>query len=89
MKTKLYRVEKPQAAVTHLFLAQFESRNFLFEGVGVTANSAKAALLRVLVIHCERTGASLADFYSNDDVHVRELAAGQLFIDRERVTELA
>lgn len=72
---------------TKLYCATYESRNFDFEGVGETVNSAKATLLRVLVVHCRRTGAHLAEFYHDDDVNVREIAAGYGFIDREQVLQ--
>lgn len=68
-----------------MFIAQYESANFLFEGAGETAFKAKVALKHALAAHCQRTGARLREFFYADEVFVREVREGWYFIDKERV----
>lgn len=67
------------------FIAQYESSNFLFEGIGWTEQQARVILNVTLVAHCERTGAKLKEFFYPDEVFVREIQPGFCFIDKECV----
>jgi hypothetical protein len=72
-----------------MWLAQFESSNFLFEGAGESPAMAKHTLLEVLRLHCKRTKAKLKDFYYPEEVHLRELQPGFGFIDGQECLERA
>jgi hypothetical protein len=68
-----------------LFVAQFESSNFEFEGFGTSDKAARKSLLRVLRTHCKQRGAKLKEFYYPDEVFVREVRTGDGFIDKEKI----
>lgn len=70
-----------------MFIAEYESSNFFFEGTGNTEQQARAMLRDALRHHCKATGAILGEFFYLEDVYVRELKPGQGLIDRERVCE--
>lgn len=70
-----------------MFIAQFQSSNFLFEGVGGSEHEARSVLRRVLRQHCKNTGARLDEFFVSDEIYVRELNEGYGFIDGGRVCE--
>lgn len=56
-----------------LWIAQFESSRFLFEGVGKDEFEARAALGRAIHLHCQQTGAKSKEFFVPEEVYVREL----------------
>lgn len=68
-----------------LYLAHYESSNFLFEGVDKTEESAKAALLRAIKHHCRQTGARINDFFYPDEIFIRKLTAGSTWRNRDEL----
>jgi hypothetical protein len=71
-----------------MFLAQYESSNFLFEGAGNTEQQARVMLNKVLRHHCRNTGARLTEFFAPDEVFVREIQPGFAFLDGGEVESL-
>jgi hypothetical protein len=69
----------------NLYLAEFESSNFVFEGCGSTEAEACAVLDLVLHRHCINTGARLADFFVAGEVQIRKLRPGDGFVDGDKV----
>lgn len=67
--------------MSKLFSARYESANFKFEGVGESYEDAVRALERAIRHHCRNTGAAKDAFYVREDVYVRELVAGDGWVD--------
>lgn len=65
-----------------IYLATAETRHFVFDGCGETAEEARAALLRAAAVHIALTGA-VPDFIQPEDISVRELRAGEGYRDGE------
>lgn len=68
-----------------MFIAEYESRNFTFEGAGDTEYEARFMLMKALRFHCKQRGAVLKEFYFPDDVEVRKIEPGVGFIDKQEV----
>jgi len=67
-----------------MFLAQFESSNFLFEAAGNTEQQARVLLNKLIRLHCHSTNAHIEDFFEPEEVQVRELRPGCAWVDGQK-----
>ena len=77
-----------------LYIAQYESVSFWFEGVGFSEQQARVILTQTIQAHCRDTGAHAVDFYNIEDVQIRKIEPGSGYLDhctelvREKVVRL-
>lgn len=68
-----------------IHIATYESRNFTFQAVGLTAAEARAALVRALDAHRDQYKLT-RDWRSGDDLHIEALEVGAGYRDHSRIT---
>ena len=64
--------------------AFYDSRNFNFEGYGLTQTDAKSALQQALEIHTKEYKLD-DDWYYKDDIFVLEYEVGKPYRDKEKM----
>ena len=69
-----------------IYRAEYESRNFHFEGYGTTESQAKKALMLALKRHTKQFKLD-KDWYHKDDIFVLEYEIGEPYRDRSIVKE--
>lgn len=65
-----------------MWLASYESPNFTFDALAPDPEDAKAALIRGLAAHAQQHRLR-ADWFTLDDVQLRNMAEGVCYRDRE------
>jgi len=69
-----------------IYRAEYESRNFVFEGFGTTESQAKKVLLQALKLHTKQFNLD-KDWYYKDDIFVLEYEIGTPYRDRSIIKE--
>ena len=69
-----------------IYRAEYESRNFDFEGYGTTESQAKKAFMLALKRHTKQFDLD-KDWYYKDDIFVVEYEIGTPYRDRSEVKE--
>lgn len=70
-----------------VYLARAESRNFSFQAVGSTEQSANLSLLRGLKLHGEQYNLEAGWWEQNAEIYVQPLILGEVYRDNSQMKE--
>lgn len=70
-----------------IYLATAESRNFSFQAVGSTKQSANLSLLRGLKLHAEQYDLDPDWWQENADISIEPLTLGEVYRDHSQMKE--